>query len=304
MNMAQKKNAQTSANPLFQLASAPSSAGEKAQAAAWFRQLQNDICAALEKIEDEYSGVKGARFAPKKWRRETPDKSDGGGGEMRLLKGDVFEKAGVNFSEVYGQFSPEMRASIPGAGEGGGFWASGISLVIHPKNPHVPPVHMNTRHICTTNRWFGGGADLNPIFAIDADTKDFHAALQRACDGHNPAYYPAYRDWCDDYFTLAHRGEKRGVGGVFYDYHDSGSWAHDFAFTQSIGKAFLEIYPQLVRRHMFEAYDETERAAQLKKRGRYVEFNLLYDRGTRFGLMTGGNVEAILMSLPPLASWE
>ena len=277
----------------------------KTEAQRWFEALRDRICAALEAIEDEFeaenpvSGDK-QRFARKPWEREG---GGGGGGIMAILKGRVFEKAGVNVSTVWGEFSPEFRGNIPGAAEDPRFWASGISLVIHPRSPLVPAVHLNTRHIVTTKSWFGGGSDLTPIYPNDTDTADFHAALKAACDRHGADYYARFKKWCDEYFFLKHRNEARGVGGIFYDYIDSGDWNADFAFTQEVGEAFLAIYPALVRRHFREAWSDEQRRYQLMRRGRYVEFNLIYDRGTLFGLKTGGNVEAILMSLPPEVSW-
>jgi coproporphyrinogen III oxidase len=221
---------------------------------------------------------------------------------MGVMRGRVFEKVGVNVSTVFGAFKPEFAKQIPGAEVNPEFWASGISLVAHPRSPHVPPVHMNTRHIQTTKAWFGGGADLNPIVADHADTEAFHARLKEACDAFDPEYYPRFKTWADEYFYLPHRDEHRGVGGIFYDYLDDDPETH-FAFTKAVGEAFLDIYPKIVRRHFQRHWTEAERAHQLMRRGRYAEFNLLYDRGTQFGLKTGGHTEAILMSLPPMVSW-
>ncbi len=272
-------------------------------ASDWFKLLRDKICAEFEKIEREFNPESSAKFERKNWER--PDVSgNGGGGEISLMKGEVFEKVGVNFSKVHGEFGEEFRKQIPGSEKDGKFWASGISLVAHMKSPLVPAVHMNTRFICTSKNWFGGGTDLNPMFENEEDTKDFHEALKQACDSANPDYYPRFKKECDEYFFIKHRGVSRGVGGIFFDYLNTENFEKDFAFVQNVGLAFLEIFPKLVRRHMFKKWTETQREHQLKKRGLYTEFNLLYDRGTKFGLMTGGNVEAVLMSLPPLAKWE
>ncbi|MDI1228578.1 MAG: oxygen-dependent coproporphyrinogen oxidase [bacterium] len=281
----------------------------KQTAAAWFENLRDQICAEFEKLETELTGthsdLPAGKFARKPWdKKDSPlnDSKLSGGGVMSVMHGRVFEKVGVNISQVHGTFSSEFRKNIPGASDTGEFWAAGISLVAHMRSPLVPAVHMNTRHIVTSKAWFGGGADLTPMTPDDNDTRDFHAAWKNTCDRHDPAYHPKFKKWCDDYFFLPHRNEPRGIGGIFYDYLEN-DWNRDFAFTQDVGKTFLSIYPQLVRRHMNTSWTQAQREHQLVRRGRYVEFNLLYDRGTQFGLKTGGNTEAILMSMPPEAKW-
>ena len=286
----------------------------KNTARAWFEDLAVRIIAAFEALEEAadpalYKGESGA-FVRTPWRRAlSADGQDQGGGVMGMMRGRLFEKVGVHVSTVHGAFSPDFAKQVKGAATDPRFWATGISLIAHMKNPHVPAVHMNTRMIVTTESWFGGGADLNPT--LDAqrrgdhdDARDFHARLKTACDGFDPDWYAKYKKWADEYFFLPHRGEHRGVGGIFYDHHDSGDWQRDFAFTKEVGLAFLDMYPQIVRRHQNSPWSDAERHEQAKWRGRYVEFNLLYDRGTTFGLKTGGNVESILSSMPPIAEWR
>ena len=266
----------------------------------WFEALRTRICDAFEAIEREAGSDAAFAFTP--WERTDPDGSPGGGGVRGHMTGQIFEKVGVNVSTVAGQFSPDFAASVAGAEDDPSFFATGLSLVAHMANPHVPAVHMNTRFITTTKRWFGGGADLNPAIPYQQDTDAFHARLRAACAAHDPTFYPRFSKWAEEYFWLPHRNVSRGVGGIFYD-HLEGHFDAHFAFTRDVGEAFLDIFPKLVRQRMDQPFTDEDRQRLLDFRGRYVEFNLLYDRGTLFGLKTGGNIDAILMSLPPVATW-
>ena len=273
----------------------------------WFESLRDRICREFESIEREAGSDAAFEFTP--WDRTDPNGEPGGGGVRGQMNGQVFEKVGVNVSTVGGRFSPEFAASIHGAQDDPSFFATGISLVAHMANPHIPAVHMNTRFLCTTKRWFGGGADLNPAIPYEEDTEAFHARLRAACAAHDPTFYPRFSKWAKEYFYLPHRGVDRGVGGIFYDHlecrepGEGATFDQNFAFTRDVGEAFLDIFPKLVRSRRDTGYSDEDMQRLLEFRGRYVEFNLLYDRGTLFGLKTGGNIDAILMSLPPLAKW-
>ena len=285
------------------LAEAAPASDRQPRATAWFEALRDRICAAFEAIEDAYAGPDAGTLPPGRFARTDWQRPGGGGGTMALMHGRVFEKVGVNVSAVFGEFAPELCGEIPGAADNPRFWASGISLVAHMRSPLVPAVHLNTRHIVTAKAWFGGGADLTPIYPDPEAAEEFHAALASACGAYDPDCHARFKAWCDEYFYLPHRGEPRGAGGIFFDDLDSGDWERDFAFVRAVGEAFLAVFPAIVRARMNRPWTADQRRHQLVRRGRYVEFNLLYDRGTRFGLRTGGNVEAILMSLPPEAAW-
>ena len=287
---------------------APTLDERKARTRVWFETLRDRLCAALEALEDSappelYGAGPPGRFERTPWTRD-----EGGGGVMAMLHGRVFEKAGVHVSTVHGRFTPEFAKTVPGAAEDPRFFATGVSVIIHPRNPRVPAAHMNTRFIATTKSWFGGGGDLTSVLNVqrsqDApDAVAFHAACKAACDAHDPAWHARYKAWCDEYFFLPHRNEPRGVGGIFYDHHDSGDFERDLAFTRDVGEAFVSAYPAICAKRLGEAWTADEREEQLVRRGRYVEFNLLYDRGTLFGLKTGGNVDSILSSMPPEVKW-
>ncbi len=272
----------------------------KDTATEWFRELRDKLCVAFEQIESDYAtkhNITPTTFIRTQWSRQ-----DGGGGEMSIMRGNVFEKVGVNISTVFGNFTPNMQKQVPGALEDPSFFATGVSVVAHMRSPLVPAAHFNTRYITTKQDWFGGGGDMTPLYPEEAETAAFHAAFKEACDKHDPLYYPKFKSACDEYFFLPHRKEARGVGGIFYDYLST-DFEKDFAFTKDVGLAFLNAYDIIIRNKMYESWTDSQREELLFKRGRYVEFNLLYDRGTKFGLMTGGNIDAIMMSMPPEAKW-
>ncbi len=279
---------------------------KKKKSSQWFKYLRNQICSELEKIEKMYS-LEEKKFKRTTWTRDKRGTDNLGGGEMSLMRGKIFEKAGVNISTVFGEFSEKMQGKIPGTENSNNFWASGISVVIHPFSPKVPTIHMNTRFIVTEKAWFGGGADITPTYKNSKDSREianfFHEKLKFVCDNYKPSAYKKYKRWCDEYFYLPHRKESRGLGGIFYDYLNSENWDEDFKFTKNVGETFLKTYKQIVSDTVKDEWTQKDKEMQFHRRSRYVEFNLLHDRGTKFGLQTDGNIEAILMSLPPHASW-
>jgi coproporphyrinogen III oxidase len=272
------------------------------ETSAWFQNLRNKFCHIFEALEVDYA--KMHNLTPGVFERKSWDRAQGGGGEMSIMRGNLFEKVGVNISTVYGDLNEEFRNKIPGASEDPSFFATGISIVSHMASPLIPAAHFNTRYIHTTSEWFGGGGDLTPIYPDQNEAELFHEAFRKTCDFHNPEYYPKFKKQCDEYFYLKHRKEQRGIGGIFFDYFNNNDFAKDFSYVQDVGLTFLDIYPKLIREKMGLSWTEEQKEYQMMRRGRYVEFNLLYDRGTQFGLMTDGNVEAILMSMPPIVSWK